>query len=95
MADAAPTFRRAVLMPSIEVGMEQGLLVELLVEPGVTVSVGDPLFTVEAEKVTLEIESPVAGRIVALLADPGSELAVGAEVLVIEVAQRTSGGANP
>lgn len=94
MADAAPTSRRTVLMPSIEVGMEQGLLVEFLVEQGAIVSVGDPLFTVEGAKVTLEIESPVAGRIAELLAAPGSELAVGAEVLAIELAQRTSGGAH-
>jgi pyruvate/2-oxoglutarate dehydrogenase complex dihydrolipoamide acyltransferase (E2) component len=78
--------KRPVLMPSVEVGMEQGRLVEFLVEVGAAVVVGDPLFTVEGEKAMLDIESPVAGRIAALTAAPGSELAVGAEVLVIEVA---------
>ena len=48
-------------MPSVEVGMEAGRLVELLVQVGATVTVGQPLFVVEAEKVTLEIEAPAAG----------------------------------
>jgi pyruvate dehydrogenase E2 component (dihydrolipoamide acetyltransferase) len=78
--------RRPVLMPSVEVGMEQGRLVEFLVAPGASVAVGDLLFTVEGEKAVLEIESPVAGRVAELVADAGAELPVGAEVLVIEVA---------
>ena len=77
---------RTVALPSVEVGMEQGRLVEFLVEVGATVAVGDPLFTVEGEKAMLDIESPVAGRVAALTAAPDSELPVGAEVLVIEVA---------
>ena len=80
------TTSRPVLMPSVEVGMEQGRLVEFLVQAGATVAVGDPLFTVEGEKAMLDIESPVAGRVAALVAAPGSELPVGAEVLVIEMA---------
>jgi pyruvate/2-oxoglutarate dehydrogenase complex dihydrolipoamide acyltransferase (E2) component len=79
-------------MPSVEVGMEQGRLVEFLVALGATVAVGDPLFTVEGEKAMLDIESPVAGRVVELVAVPDSELAVGAEVLVIEVSQIPPGG---
>jgi hypothetical protein len=72
--------------------LEQGRLVEFLVVLGVTVSVGDPLFTVEGEKAMLDIEAPVAGRIAELVAAPGSDLAVGAEVLVIDVAHSTLGG---
>jgi pyruvate dehydrogenase E2 component (dihydrolipoamide acetyltransferase) len=79
-------------MPSVEVGMEQGRLVEFLVALGATVAVGDPLFTVEGEKAMLDIESPVAGRVAELVAAPGSDLAVGSEVLVIEVSQIPPGG---
>jgi pyruvate/2-oxoglutarate dehydrogenase complex dihydrolipoamide acyltransferase (E2) component len=85
MADPVTTLRRAVLMPSVEVGMEEGRLVEFLVVLGATVAVGDPLFAVEGEKAMLEIESPVAGRVVELVAVADSDLVVGAEVLVIEV----------
>ena len=93
MAEDVTTPARPVLMPSVEVGMEQGRLVEFLVALGETVAVGDPLFTVEGEKAMLEIESPVAGRVTELVATPGSELPVGALVLVIEVAPIPPGGA--
>ena len=86
MAEDVTTPTRPVLMPSVEVGMEHGRLVEFLVALGEAVAVGDPLFAVEGEKAILEIESPVAGRVAELVATPGSELPVGAPVLVIEVA---------
>lgn len=92
MADDVTTTTRPVLMPSVEVGMEQGRLVEFLVALGATVAVGDPLFTVEGDKAMLDIESPVAGRVAELVATPGVDLPVGAEVLVIEVAQVSPGG---
>lgn len=76
---------RPVLMPSVEVGMEEGRLIEYLIEVGAQVAVGDPLFTVEGEKAALDIEAPVAGRIAELVAVPGSDLPVGAEILTIEV----------
>jgi pyruvate dehydrogenase E2 component (dihydrolipoamide acetyltransferase) len=81
------TSRRSVLMPSVEVGMEEGRFSEFLVALGATVAVGDLLFTVEGEKAALDIESPVAGRVCELVASPGATLAVGAEVLVIEIEQ--------
>lgn len=66
--------------------MEDGRVLEYLVKVGTTVAVGDPLFTVEADKVTLEIESPAAGLVVELIAEPDTELPVGAEILILEVA---------
>ena len=93
MAGDVTTSSRAVLMPSFEVGMEQGRLVEFLVTLGAKVEVGDPLFSVEGEKAMLDIESPVAGRVAALIAMPGADLPVGAEVLVIEVDPIPPGGA--
>ena len=77
--------RRPVPMPSVEVGMEAGRLVELLVQVGASVTVGQPLFVVEAEKVTLEIEAPAAGRVAELCAEPGSDVRVGSPVLVLDV----------
>ena len=93
MADDVTTLSRPVLMPSVEVGMEHGRLVEFLVALGATVAVGDPLFSVEGEKAMLDVEAPVAGRVAALVATPGEDLPVGAEVLVIEVDRIPPGGA--
>jgi len=78
--------RRPVVMPSVEVGMEEGRLVEFLVAPGASVTVGQPLFVVEAEKVTLEIEAPAAGRVAELCVEPDTDVRVGSPVLVLDVA---------
>lgn len=78
--------RRPVVMPSVEVGMEEGRLVEFLVAVGAPVTVGQPLFVVEAEKVTLEIEAPAAGRVAELCVEPGTDVRVGSPVLVLDVA---------
>jgi 2-oxoisovalerate dehydrogenase E2 component (dihydrolipoyl transacylase) len=72
-----------VRMPSVEVGMEAGRIVDLPVGLGSSVVVGQTLFVVEAEKVTMDIESPIAGRVVAILAAIGDEVAVGGDVLVL------------
>jgi pyruvate/2-oxoglutarate dehydrogenase complex dihydrolipoamide acyltransferase (E2) component len=77
--------RRPVAMPSVEVGMEQGRVVEFLVEVGSPVALGQPLFVVEAETVTIEIEAPAAGRVAELCAEPDTDVAVGSPVLVLDV----------
>ena len=77
--------RRPVVMPSVEVGMNEGRLVEFLVQVGSPVAVGQPLFVVEAEKVTLEIEAPAAGLVAELCAEPDSDVRVGSPVLVLDV----------
>lgn len=77
--------RRPVVMPSVEVGMEEGRLVQFLVEVGSAVALGQPLFVVEAEKVTLEIEAPASGRVAELCAQPGADVRVGSTVLVLDV----------
>ncbi len=76
---------RPVPMPSVEVGMDEGRLVEFLVQVGSTVTVGQPLFVVEAEKVTLEIEASTAGRVAELCVEPDSDVRVGEPVLMLDV----------
>jgi pyruvate/2-oxoglutarate dehydrogenase complex dihydrolipoamide acyltransferase (E2) component len=82
--------RRPVLMPAIEVGMDAGRLVEFLVRVDSTVTLGQPLFLVEADKATLEIEAPAAGRVVELCVQPDTEIPVGAPVLILEVQREVS-----
>ena len=76
---------RPVVMPSVEVGMDEGRLVEFLVKLGSPVALGQPLFVVEAEKVTLEIEAPATGRVAEFCAEPDSDVRVGSPVLVLDV----------
>jgi pyruvate/2-oxoglutarate dehydrogenase complex dihydrolipoamide acyltransferase (E2) component len=78
-----------VAMPSVEVGMVEGTIVQLHVAVGDAVTVGQVLFTVEAEKVTLEIESSAAGRVSAVAVAEGDVVAVGGQVLRVD---RVEGG---
>lgn len=86
--------RRSVVMPSVEVGMDMGRLAQFLVQVGSSVSAGQPLFVVEAEKVTLEIEAPTAGRVAELCVQPDTDVRVGTTVLVLDVGWQARGGAD-
>lgn len=66
-----------VTMPKWGMSMQEGLLTEWLVAVGDTVSEGQPLATVETEKVDAEVESPIAGTVIELLAEAGAEVEVG------------------
>jgi 2-oxoisovalerate dehydrogenase E2 component (dihydrolipoyl transacylase) len=71
-------------MPVIEAGMQEAVLADVFVDLHARVTRGQPLFCVEADKVDLEIESPVDGMVVEISAPVGSELAAGAVVLVLQ-----------
>lgn len=75
-----------VRMPSVEVGMTEAVLGQILVSVGDRVQRGQALFDVEADKIDLAIDSPVAGTVSRILRQPGDEVAVGDEVLWIDTA---------
>ncbi|WP_334182329.1 biotin/lipoyl-containing protein [Novosphingobium sp.] len=56
-----------VLLPKIGFSMQEGQVAEWLVSDGGTVTEGEPLFSLEADKSTNEVEAPASGtlRIVA------------------------------
>jgi pyruvate/2-oxoglutarate dehydrogenase complex dihydrolipoamide acyltransferase (E2) component len=66
-----------VTMPKWGMSMQEGLLSEWLVAVGDTVTEGQPLATVETEKVDAEIEAPEAGVVAELLVEAGTEVEVG------------------
>jgi len=53
-------------LPKMAVSMQEGTLVEWLVKSGDQVTVGQPLYVVETEKTSSEVESPFAGEITTL-----------------------------
>jgi pyruvate/2-oxoglutarate dehydrogenase complex dihydrolipoamide acyltransferase (E2) component len=63
--------------------MQEGTIVEWMVVAGDAVAIGQPIYAVETEKTTLEIESPFAG-IITPLVETGETLPVGARVATIE-----------
>ena len=51
----------AVKMPKWGVSMEEGTILEWMLEPGEEVAQGEVLASVESEKAQMELPSPVSG----------------------------------
>jgi pyruvate/2-oxoglutarate dehydrogenase complex dihydrolipoamide acyltransferase (E2) component len=63
--------------------MEYGTVNRWLKREGDSVTQGEPVVEVEAEKANHEIEAPVGGRIESILAVEGDEIKVGATLAII------------
>ena len=74
-----------IKMPDIGEGIAQVELVAWHVKPGDSVTEDQVLADVMTEKATVEIPSPVTGKIVALGGEVGQQIAVGAELIRLEV----------
>ncbi|MDT4822729.1 Lipoamide acyltransferase component of branched-chain alpha-keto acid dehydrogenase complex [compost metagenome] len=76
----------AIKVPDLGEGIAEVELVAWRVQPGDTVAEDQVLADVMTDKATVEIPSPVAGRVVALGGEVGQQIAVGAELIRIDVA---------
>ncbi|WP_028226378.1 biotin/lipoyl-containing protein [Paraburkholderia ferrariae] len=72
-----------ILVPQLGFEMSEGILAEWLAEDGANVKEGDPLYAIEAEKSTNEIESPATGRL-KIIGRLGETYAVGTVIGIIE-----------
>lgn len=81
-----------IKIPDIGEGIAEIELVAWHVKPGDLVVEDQALADVMTEKASVEIPSPVAGRVMALGGDVGQTLAVGSELMRIELA--SAGGAK-
>jgi pyruvate/2-oxoglutarate dehydrogenase complex dihydrolipoamide acyltransferase (E2) component len=72
-----------VLLPKIGFSMFEGTLAEWLVADGATVTEGQPIYALETEKATEEVESPAAG-VLKIIGQPGTLYQVGDLVAEIE-----------
>src|SRR5690349_9482451 len=61
-------------------------VIEVHVSPGDTVAVEDPLLTLESDKATLDVPSPVAGTVTALAVSVGDTVSEGTVIGTFEVA---------
>lgn len=65
-------------------GLEEGKIAEILVKEGQSVKEGDPVFSVETDKVTTELPAPVNGVISKILVKTGDTVHVGTTIAYIE-----------
>lgn len=72
-----------VLLPKIGFSMNEGILVEWLVADGGQAVEGEPLYALESDKSTQEVESPASGTL-KVVAAVGETYEVGTLLAVIE-----------
>ena len=73
-----------VLVPDIG-DFEDVPVIEVLVSVGDTVAAEDPLVTLESDKATMDVPSPVAGKIAELKVSVGDKVSEGTALLTVEV----------
>jgi pyruvate dehydrogenase E2 component (dihydrolipoamide acetyltransferase) len=66
-------------------------IIEILVSPGDTVAVEDPLVTLESDKATMDVPAPVAGVVKTVSVKIGDRVSQGAPLMTIEA----SNGSDP
>ncbi len=78
-----------VKLPELAENLESGEVVDVNVSVGDVVVEGQTLLEVEAEKSTVEVPAPVAGRVAKILVKKGDKLTVGQAICLIESAAAT------
>jgi pyruvate dehydrogenase E2 component (dihydrolipoamide acetyltransferase) len=72
-----------VTLPRLGQGMETGTIVRWLKAEGESVEKGEPLYELDTEKVTQEVEAESSGVLLKILAGEGEEIEVGKAIAVI------------
>lgn len=77
----------SVRIPQLGEGLQEALLVEFLKKPGDDVRRDEPLYVMETDKATTDVESPYEGKLVEWTVETGTVLEIGAEIGRMEVAE--------
>lgn len=72
-----------ILLPKLGFSMNEGVLAEWLVADGAEAVEGQPLFALESDKSTNEVDSPATGTL-KIIAQPGETYEVGTVLGIIE-----------
>lgn len=75
----------AFKLPDIGEGVVEGEVVEWMVSVGDTIKEDDPILSVMTDKATVEIPSPVDGKVTKVIGEPGDILPVGEVCIEFEV----------
>src|SRR5437879_2606320 len=82
-----------VEVPALGESITEGTLAQWLKKPGEVVAADEPIASLETDKVSVEVPSPVAGVLTEQLAGEGETVAVGAVIARID--QNAAAGAAP
>src|SRR5215213_3895888 len=82
-----------VEVPALGESITEGTLAQWLKKPGEAVAADEPIASLETDKVSVDVPSPVAGVLTEQLAGEGDTVAVGAVIARID--QSATAGASP
>src|SRR2546425_307105 len=82
---------RAFVLPDLGEGLTEAEIVKVLVQEGDLVQEDAPLLEVETDKATVEIPSPLTGRVTQIHVQPGQTVKVGAVLVTFD----EEGGRSP
>lgn len=71
-------------MPKVADSVDDVAVIDIVVEPGQVVAEGDTVLTVETDKTSVEVPSPMAGTVREVLVAVDEEITTGTPVLVID-----------
>lgn len=71
-------------------GAESVEVIEVSVAPGDVISEEDPLITLESDKASMDVPSPVAGKVVSVLVSVGDSVSEGSPILELEAVAESS-----
>jgi pyruvate dehydrogenase E2 component (dihydrolipoamide acetyltransferase) len=72
-----------VVVPKLGVSVNEAKIIQWLKHEGDTMSTGEPIFTVETEKTTVDVEASVTGKIVKIIHPEGVTLQAGRVVALV------------
>jgi dihydrolipoamide dehydrogenase len=79
-----------------ELGDAKGVsVVEVLIKKGSEIRVDDPLITIETEKASMDVPSPVRGTVESVLLNRGDEVATGTLIAMVEVSDAAASAGAP
>jgi pyruvate dehydrogenase E2 component (dihydrolipoamide acetyltransferase) len=76
--------RAQVKLPKLGDTANEVVVISWHAEVGAKVAEGDPLLTVQTDKVDVEVPCPLAGVMVEHLVAPDDEVAVGSPIAIVE-----------
>jgi 2-oxoglutarate dehydrogenase E2 component (dihydrolipoamide succinyltransferase) len=82
-----------VQVPALGESITEGTLAQWLKKPGEAVKADEPIASLETDKVSVEVPSPIAGVLVEQLVQEGDTVAVGAPIARID--EKATAGATP
>src|SRR4051812_49864372 len=84
-----------VEVPALGESITEGTLAQWLKKPGEAVAEDEPIASLETDKVSVEVPSPVAGGLTEQLGKESDKVAVGAGVAPVDAGGTTAASAPP